>query len=122
MDRIFIGIASVAGFLGVAAGAFGAHALKARLDPDLMAAYQTGVQYQLVHAVALLGVAWLTSRPDPGLSVLAGWMFTGGIVLFSFSLYALALTGVRPLGMITPVGGVAFLVGWGCLACTALRP
>jgi uncharacterized membrane protein YgdD (TMEM256/DUF423 family) len=93
-------------FLDVALGAFGAHALKNRLTPEMLTVFETGVRYQAYHALALLLLAALRG-PDK-----AAWCFVGGIVLFSGSLYALALTGVRWLGAITPIGGVLFLVGW----------
>lgn len=114
-------LAGVLGFIGVAAGAFGAHALRDRLAPELMSAYQTGVLYHLVHAVALLGVAWLVTRDGSLAARAAGLCFVAGIVLFSGSLYTMALTGVRALGAVTPFGGVAFLAGWVCVCIAALR-
>jgi len=114
-------LASLNGFLGVAAGAFGAHALKARLPVDLLAAFETGARYQLVHAAALLGVAWLASARPGALSTAAGACFAVGTVLFSGSLYALALSGVRTFGAITPLGGVCFMAGWALLGVAALR-
>jgi uncharacterized membrane protein YgdD (TMEM256/DUF423 family) len=116
MDRLFFTLAAVSAGLGVALGAFGAHALKTRLAPDLLAIFEVGVRYQLVHALALLAVAWAWSRWPGGAVVAGGWLFVGGTVLFSGSLYALALSGERWLGAITPIGGVAWLAGWGCLA------
>ena len=114
-DRLFFTVACALGFTGVALGAFGAHALKARLTPELLATFDTGVRYQLTHALALLAVAWATTR-WPGKAVRAsGWLFTIGTLLFSGSLYALTLTGVRGLGLVTPIGGVALLLGWLCL-------
>lgn len=121
MARIFVVIAAVLGGLGVALGAFGAHALKARLAPELLTVYQTGVQYHLIHAVALLGLAAWVARGGGGAAAVAGWLFLAGVVLFSGSLYVLAVTGVRGLGMITPFGGVAFIAGWVALAWDALR-
>ncbi len=112
---IFVRIAAVFGFLGVGLGAFGAHALKARLTADMLAIWQTGVLYHLIHAVALLGVGVLAQRGTSGALSTAGWAFTAGVVVFSGSLYALALSGVRVLGAVTPFGGVAFLVGWAAL-------
>ncbi len=112
---------ALSGFVSVAAGAFGAHALTARLPADLLAVFDTGARYQLVHAVAIIAAAWATSRWPGGGAGLAGWLFVAGTVLFSGSLYALALTGVRALGAITPIGGVAFLAGWLALAWAALR-
>lgn len=109
-------------FMAVALGAFGAHALKARLAPDMAAVWQTAVQYHAWHALALLAVGILIAQ-DPNRAGLtwAGWLFAVGIVLFSGSLYALALTGVRGLGAITPVGGLAWLVGWFALAWAAFK-
>ncbi len=107
------------GFLGVALGAFGAHALQERLtEPDL-AIFETAVRYQLVHAVALLALAGLEGR-GYALSITA-WSFTAGVLIFSGSLYLLVLTGQRWMGAITPLGGVAMLVGWGALAWSAFR-
>ncbi len=118
----FVRFAAAFGFLGVALGAFGAHGLKARLSAEMLAIYQTGVLYHLIHAVALLGIGALAQRsssPSTALNV-AGWAFTAGIVVFSGSLYALAISGVRVLGAVTPFGGVAFLVGWAALFVAAL--
>ena len=116
MDRLFFIAAAVAGCIGVALGAFAAHGLKARLEPQLLAAFETGVRYQMYHVFGLLAAAWGHAR-WPGRSFgIAGWLFVAGIVLFSGSLYLLALTGERWPGAITPVGGLAFLGGWLCLA------
>jgi uncharacterized membrane protein YgdD (TMEM256/DUF423 family) len=116
MDRIFFALGSLSAGIAVVLGAFGAHALKARLAPDMLAAYETGVRYHFVHALALLAVAWACTRwPGPAVSV-SGWLFLAGTLLFSGSLYALSLSGVRLLGAITPLGGVAWIVGWVCLA------
>ena len=105
--------AAIFGFLGVALGAFGAHGLKARLGPEMLEIYKTGVLYHLLHALAALAVA-LTGHRLPGRRVVVG-LFMAGIVIFSGSLYALALTRVRILGAITPIGGVAFMAGWAVL-------
>lgn len=119
--KLMVMLAGLFGFLGVGFGAFGAHALKARLTPDLLAIYRTAVEYQFWHALALLAVGLLAmSRPGPLLSA-SGWCFTFGILLFSGSLYALALSGVRLLGAITPIGGLLFLVGWVLLSVHAAR-
>jgi uncharacterized membrane protein YgdD (TMEM256/DUF423 family) len=121
MDRWFAVLGAVSGFVGVAAGAFGAHALKARLGPDLLAAFETGVRYQLLHALALLALAWAASR-WPGRAVaFSGACFVAGTLLFSGSLYLLALTGIRGFGAVTPFGGVLFLAGWLLLAVAAWR-
>jgi uncharacterized membrane protein YgdD (TMEM256/DUF423 family) len=116
MERTFILISALAGFIGVALGAFGAHGLRGRLTPEMLAVFETGVRYQLVHAVALLAVAGLLDRLGGRLIIAAGWLFLAGMVLFSGSLYLLALTGITVLGAITPLGGLAFLAGWACLA------
>jgi len=106
----------VLGFLGVTLGAFGAHALRSRLSPEMLAVFETGVRYQMYHTFAVLIVAAAIGRiGDASLLVLAGWFFIAGILLFSGSLYALALTGVGVLGAVTPVGGLLFLIGWACL-------
>lgn len=121
MDRTFLLIGSVLGFLGVAFGAFGAHAFRSRLSPDMLAVFETGVRYQMYHAFAVLIVAAGIGRiGDARLLVIAGWCFFAGVVLFSGSLYALTLTGIGTLGAITPIGGLLFLLGWGCLAAFAL--
>jgi uncharacterized membrane protein YgdD (TMEM256/DUF423 family) len=121
MDRTFLLIGAVLGFLGVAFGAFGAHALKNRLSPELLAVFETGVRYQMYHAFAVLIVAAAIGHiGNARLLVIAGWLFFAGVLLFSGSLYALALTGVGILGAITPLGGVLFLIGWACLAVFAI--
>src|SRR5262247_3019861 len=103
MDKVFFAIGSLSGFLGVALGAFGAHALKSRLDPDMLATFEVGVRYQMYHALALLAVGWACTRwPGPVLTA-GGWLFVAGTVIFSGSLYALSLSGVRWLGAITPL-------------------
>lgn len=121
MDRLFLAAAGISGFLAVAAGAFGAHALKDRLSERMMEVFQTGVLYHLVHSVALLGVAIAAARWPVATTHAAGWLFVAGIVLFSGSLYALALTGAKGLGAITPLGGLCFLAGWVSLVVTAAR-
>jgi uncharacterized membrane protein YgdD (TMEM256/DUF423 family) len=119
MARIFLLIGALAAFLAVAAGAFGAHALRSRLSSEMLAIFETGARYQMYHALALLLVDALMPRMGGWLVVSAGWLFTAGIVIFSGSLYVLALTGVTWLGAITPIGGLAFLAGWACLAIAA---
>jgi len=116
MDRVFAALGAVSALVAVAAGAFGAHALRARLAPDLLAAFETGVRYQMYHALALLLVAWALTRWPAGPVRLAGWLFVAGTVVFSGSLYAVALTGAGALGRATPVGGLCFLAGWASLA------
>ncbi len=121
MERTFFGLGAGSALIGVAAGAFGAHALRARLAPDLLAVFETGVRYQMYHAFGLLAVAWAVTRWPGPLAQWAGWLFLVGTTLFSGSLYALALTGARWLGAITPIGGLAYLAGWTCLVVAAAR-
>jgi uncharacterized membrane protein YgdD (TMEM256/DUF423 family) len=121
MDRLFFGLGAVSALIAVAAGAFGAHALRVRLTPEYLAVFETAARYQLYHALALLAAAWAVSRWPGPLPVWAGWLFVVGTVLFSGSLYILALTGTRWWGAVTPLGGVAFLAGWLCFALVALR-
>jgi uncharacterized membrane protein YgdD (TMEM256/DUF423 family) len=116
MDRLFFSLGSVSAFLSVTAGAFGAHALRGRLDPESLAVFETAARYQMYHALALLAVSWVPTRWTGSLREWAGWLFLAGTLLFSGSLYALAFTGVRWFGAVTPLGGVAFLAGWLCLA------
>jgi uncharacterized membrane protein YgdD (TMEM256/DUF423 family) len=119
VDRIFLRLGAGAGFLGVAFGAFGAHALQGRLPSGMLAVFDTGVRYQLVHALALVAVDLLAARRESRLVAAAGWCFTGGIVLFSGSLYLLALTDTTSFGLITPFGGLLLLAGWACLVFAA---
>ena len=121
MDRVFVALGSISALIAVAAGAFGAHALRARLSPEYQAAYETAARYQMYHALALLAVAWAITRWPGSLAVWAGWLFVVGTVLFSGSLYILALSGTRWWGAVTPLGGVAFLAGWSCLLLAARR-
>jgi len=115
MERLFFSIGCAFGFVSVALGAFAAHALKARIAPEQLATFEVGVRYQLIHALALFAVAWAHTR-WPGRWVQAsGWLFVIGTLLFSGSLYALSLSGVRALGIVTPIGGIALLAGWLCL-------
>ncbi|MGX2040550.1 DUF423 domain-containing protein [Methylocaldum sp. MU1018] len=113
MHKPFFILGAIAGFLGVAMGAFGAHGLRAVLDEHQLAIYRTGVEYQMWHALGLVLIG-VTSRqfPDARLLAKAGWCMFAGIVLFSGSLYALSMSGIRWLGWITPLGGLAFLAGW----------
>jgi uncharacterized membrane protein YgdD (TMEM256/DUF423 family) len=119
MDRTFMFVGALMGFVGVGLGAFGAHALRGRLSPEMLAIFETAVRYQMYHAIALLAVAAMMSRVDGRSVVIAGWSFIVGILIFSGSLYALALTGVTMLGAITPLGGLALLAGWVALAIAA---
>lgn len=119
MDRLFFALGALSGLVAVAAGAFGAHALRARLPAELLAVFETGARYQMYHALALLAVGWAAARWASPVLAWAGWLFVAGTLLFSGSLYLLALTGVRWLGAITPLGGICFLAGWLCLALAA---
>ena len=121
MDRTFMFVGALMGFVGVGLGAFGAHGLKGRLPAEMLVVFETGVRYQMYHALALLALGAMMSRLDGRAVVVAGWSFTAGILIFSGSLYALALSGVTMLGAITPIGGVAMIAGWGCLIVAALR-
>ena len=118
--RLWLFIAAVNGFLAVAAGAFAAHALQARLDADSLQLFETGARYHIYHALAL-GLTALAMRPASAPATLAAASFLAGIILFCGSLYALSLTGARVLAFITPVGGLAFLLGWAALAWAAVR-
>lgn len=121
MDRLFFCIGAFSGFLGVLLGAFGAHLLKQRLDPEMLGVFEVGVRYQMYHAFALIVLAWVLPQWAGPAGMMAGWFFIAGTVIFSGSLYLLSITGVRWLGAITPVGGLAFLVGWICLIWFAWR-
>lgn len=121
MVRLWLLLSAFAGFSGVALGAFAAHGLKSRLSADYLAVFQTGVQYQLIHALALLGVAILALVAPGRLVNLAGGFFAVGILLFSGSLYLLTLSGISKLGIVTPFGGLALLAGWACLGLFAWR-
>jgi uncharacterized membrane protein YgdD (TMEM256/DUF423 family) len=116
MERVYFSLGAMSGFLAVGAGAFAAHALRSRLNSESLAIFETAARYQMYHAVALCLAAWALTRWPGWAPVWAGRLFLLGTVLFSGSLYALALSGIRWLGAITPLGGVAFLAGWICLA------
>jgi len=120
--RPVLTVAAVLMFVAVGCGAFGAHALRARLAPDMLAVWQTAVQYHAWHALGLLAIGVLLLHwPERSLLGIAAWLLVAGIVLFSGSLYAMALTGIRGLGAVTPIGGVAFLAGWIVLAWACWR-
>lgn len=121
MIRPFLLLAALFGLTGVALGAFAAHGLRSRLGADYLAVFQTGVQYQMIHALALFGVALLALHRPGRLVTAAGALFVLGILLFSGSLYLLTLSGIGMLGIITPFGGTAFLLGWLCLGLAAWR-
>ncbi len=120
--KIFLTLGALAGLIGVAFGAFGAHALKAKLSPELMVTWQTALQHQFWHALGLLLVGVLVFHwPASDLLKWSGWLMLAGIVLFSGSLYLLALTGARWLGPITPIGGLAWIAAWAVLAVGVMR-
>jgi len=120
MTRLFVGLGALAAGLGVILGAFGAHGLEGRVSPDRLETFRTGVEYQMYHALALLLVGWAAAQGWGPLLHWAGYCFAGGIVVFSGTLYLLVLTDTGWLGAITPLGGVAFIVGWALLAWAAL--
>ena len=107
--------------LGVLLGAFRAHGLRARVSPEMLAVFETGVRYHLIHGLAILAVAWAASRWTSALITVAGWLFVAGILIFSGSLYILSITGARWLGAVTPIGGLCFTIGWLVLAVGAMR-
>jgi uncharacterized membrane protein YgdD (TMEM256/DUF423 family) len=119
MERLFLTLGALSGAISVAAGAFGAHALRERVEPRLLEVFETAARYQMYHALALLVVAWASTRFTSGLLTASGWLFVAGTLLFSGSLYAMTFTGIRALGAITPIGGVCFIAGWVCLALAA---
>jgi uncharacterized membrane protein YgdD (TMEM256/DUF423 family) len=120
--KLFLAAGGLAALAAVALGAFGAHALKSRLSAEMLAVWHTGIEYHVYHALGLLAVGLAAQQlPDSGLLKWSGWLMLAGILLFSGSLYALALTGVRSLGAIAPVGGAAFLAAWALFAAAVLR-
>ena len=121
MQRLFFALGSGFALVAVITGAFAAHALKTRLSPDMFQVFEVAVRYQMYHALGLIAVAWAASQWSGQLITVSGWLFAVGIVIFSGSLYILSLTGVRWLGAITPIGGVAFIVGWGCLLWAIIK-
>ena len=121
MPSTWFGIGAVAAALGVALGAFGAHGLKSRVSPDMLAVFEIAVRYHLIHALGLFAVAWAASRWPGGAVQAAGGLMLAGIVVFSGSLYLMVLTGTRWLGAVTPLGGLAFIAAWSLLALAAFR-
>lgn len=121
MSRIFFAAGAALALVGVAAGAFATHGLEGRLSADALATFETGVRYQIYHALALLAVAWAARQWPHALWEASGWLFVAGIALFSGSLYALALGGPRWLGAVAPFGGTSLLAGWGLSIVAALR-
>ncbi len=121
MERIFFGLGSILAGIAVGLGAFGAHGLRGTLSPEDLVTFETGVRYQMYHAIALLGVAWAVTQWETVLLEWAGWLFVLGTLVFSGSLYILVLTGQRWLGAVTPLGGLAFIIGWVLLASAVFR-
>ena len=122
MARLFFAAASLLGALSVAGGAVGAHALKGQLTENALNSFETGIRYQMYHALVLLVVALLLKQnPEVTVLAIAGWCFIAGIVLFSGSLYGLSLAGIKALGPVTPLGGVAFIAGWVCLMLASAK-
>ena len=121
MERLFFLLGTMSALFGVAAGAFGAHGLKDRLDPEMLSVFEVGVRYQMYHAFALITVAWAQTQWPCRLVRIGGWLFVAGTVLFSGSLYLLSLSNESWIGMMTPFGGLALIAGWGCLALTPWR-
>lgn len=117
--KLWLILAAISGFIAVAAGAFGAHALEGKVGERELAAFETGARYQMYHALALIGVAWLAHQFPSGAVTVTGWAFVVGTLLFSGSLYQLGITGSRSLVLLTPLGGLAFLIGWGALVMAA---
>ena len=121
MHKKWLAVAALSGFTTIALGAFGSHGLKSLLTPGQLATWETAVQYQMFHTLALLVLAFTGQLVCHKIVRLTGWLFSLGIVLFCGSLYALCLTGINKLGIITPIGGTAFLAGWALLAIASLR-
>ncbi|MCH2467764.1 MAG: DUF423 domain-containing protein [Gemmatimonadetes bacterium] len=121
MERIFFGLGSILAGIAVGLGAFGAHGLRGILSPEDLVTFETGVRYQMYHALALLGVAWAVTQWETVLLEWSGWLFVLGILVFSGSLYILVLTGQRWLGAVTPLGGLALILGWVLLASAVFR-
>ena len=121
MQRLVLILGALSGAIGVAAGAFGAHALRDTVEPRLLEVFETAARYQMYHALALVAVGLVGSRWPSRLLAAAGWLFVVGTLFFSGSLYAMTFTGIRALGAVTPIGGVCFIAGWLCLAVAAAK-
>ncbi len=121
MDRIFFALGAIVGCLGVAAGAFGAHALASRLAADRLELFELAARYQMIHALALIAAAWAAQRWPSGMANAAGWMLLVGVLIFCGTIYALAFGAPRILGAVTPVGGLSLIIGWLLLAFAALK-
>lgn len=120
-QKWMLGLGAIMGFFSVAAGAFGAHALKQKLQPEMLSIFEIGARYQMYHALAMCLVVWASTLIPGLLTSLSGWLFFAGTLIFSGSLYLLALTGIRVLGAITPIGGVILLIAWACFAIAAFQ-
>ena len=121
MERIFIIVGALSAFVGVAAGALGAHALKSRMSAEMLSIFEVGVRYQMYHAFALIATAWVQAKWPSSIVIAGGWFFIIGTILFSGSLYLLSMSGIKWFGAITPLGGLSFLAGWLCLAWGAWK-
>ena len=121
MQNLFFALGSGLSLLSVVFGAFGAHALRSKLSPEMLETFEIAVRYQMYHSLGLIAAAWAVSQWQNQLTTTSGWCFFAGILIFSGSLYILSLTGIRWLGAITPIGGLAFIVGWGCLTLAAIH-
>ena len=121
IQRMFFSLGASFALISVATGAFAAHALKQKLSAEMLTIFEIGARYQMSHALGLIAVAWASTQWEHQLLTVAGWMFTLGILIFCTSLYVVSLTGIRWLGASTPIGGLAFVIGWFCLAWTAIR-
>ena len=121
MERIILMLGALFAFMGVAAGAFGAHVLKERISADMLGVFEVGVRYQMYHALALIATAWMYTKGPSAIVTTSAWCFAIGIIIFSGSLYLLSLSGLKWFGAITPLGGLAFLTGWACMAWAAWR-
>lgn len=119
--KLFIALASILGLLAVAAGAFGAHALDGRLESDMIEVWKTAATYQMYHALALFGAAFLVGQTQSAWATAAAWAFFSGVLVFSGTLYVLSVSGVKWLGAITPIGGLALMIGWFCCFMAALE-
>jgi len=119
--RLLFTLGSLLGFIGVALGAFGVHGLKGKLAPEMLQVFEVGVRYQMYHALGLIAVAWLLTHTHQSLAVAAGWFMLIGILIFSGSLYTLALSGVKTWGAVTPLGGLLLMAGWIMLALAGWR-
>lgn len=112
MSKLFALFGAVFAGLSVFLGAFGAHALKGKLSPEVLSTFEIGVRYQMYHALALFPIAWLSAHYSTSLFAISGWLMIAGIIFFSFSLYALSLTSIKIFGAVTPIGGLLFLLSW----------